>query len=66
VGYAVSRKLRYASSLNSDTVRLTLSDGSLSTFIKSLKLGKMVQYQYVPSFQSALYAPKPITTEKLP
>lgn len=65
VGYAVSRKLRYASSTNAETVRLKLGDGTLSTFIKTLQLGKMVQYQYVPSFQSALYAPMPITA-KLP
>lgn len=57
-GHAVSRKMRHASSTDEKTVKLQLTDGSLSTFIKSLKLGKMVQYQYVPSFQSALYAPK--------
>lgn len=59
-GYAVSRKMSHGSSLSADSVKLQLSDGSLSTFIKSLKLGRMIQYQYVPSFQSALYAPKPL------
>lgn len=61
-GYAVSRQLRYASSRNSDHVKLTLSDGSFSTFIKSLQLGDMVRYEYVPDFQSALYAPQPLSS----
>ena len=59
-GYAVSRKMSHGSSFSADSVKLQLSDGSLSTFIKSLNLGRMIQYQYVPSFQSALYAPKPL------
>ena len=42
------------------TMQLTLTDGSLSRFIESLKLGKMVKYEYVPDFQAALYAPKPL------
>jgi len=41
-------------------VKLTLNDGSLSTFIQSLDLGKMMKYEYVPAFQSALYAPEPL------
>lgn len=61
-GYSVSRKLSYASSFNGDNVNLKLSDGSFSTFIKSLQLGRMVQYQYVPSFQMALYAPEVLAT----
>ena len=32
----------------------------LSNYIRSLKLGKMMKYEYVPAFQSALYAPKPL------
>lgn len=59
-GYAISRKMSHASSSSADSVKLELTDGNLSTFIKSLQLGKMIQYQYVPSFQSALYAPKPL------
>lgn len=59
-GHAISRQLNHASSTSSDAVNLTLSEGSLSTFIKSLKLGKMVKYEYVPEFQSALYSPKPL------
>lgn len=35
-----------------------LTDGSLSRFIASLKLGKMLKYEYVPEFQAALYAPR--------
>lgn len=59
-GYAVSRQLSYASSTNPETVDLQLGDGSFSTYLKSLKLGKMMKYEYVPEFQSALYAPKPL------
>lgn len=61
-GYAVSRQLRHASSRNADSVRLALTDGSFSRYIKALKLGKMVRYEYVPEFQSALYAPEPLTS----
>jgi hypothetical protein len=57
-GYAISRQLAHASNTRSESVNLKLSDGSFSTFIKSLKLGKMMKYEYVPEFQSALYAPK--------
>lgn len=59
-GYAVSRQMRHASSSNADSVNLKLGDGSLSTYIQSLKLGKMMRYEYVPDFQSALYAPEPL------
>lgn len=59
-GYALSRQLSSASSSNADSVKLNLTDGSLSTYIKALKLGKLVKYEYVPNFQSALYAPEPL------
>ncbi len=39
-------------------MKLTLGDGSLSTYIKALKLGTLVKYEYVPEFQGALYSPK--------
>ncbi|EUB87206.1 hypothetical protein PMI25_004098 [Pseudomonas sp. GM30] len=61
-GYAVSRQLSHGSSRDADAATLTLSDGSLSTYLRDLKLGKMVKYEYVPEFQSALYAPKPLAT----
>jgi hypothetical protein len=56
-GYALLRQTSYASSTSADAVALKLGDGSFSTYIKSLKLGKMMKYEYVPEFQSALYAP---------
>lgn len=59
-GYSVARQLSHASSMNADDIKLTLSDGSLSTYIKSLKLGKMLRYEFVPEFQAALYAPQPL------
>ncbi|MFK7160756.1 hypothetical protein V6U78_06860 [Marinospirillum sp. MEB164] len=60
-GYAVSRHLRHGNSRNSDDVELTLYDGSFANFMKSLQLGNMVRYEYVPDFQSALYTPKPLS-----
>ncbi len=57
-GYAVSRQLAHASTMDDDAIQLTLTDGSLSEYIRSLKLGEMVKYEYVPNFQSALYTPK--------
>lgn len=60
-GYAVSRQLSHASSSDGDSARLILGDGELSSYLKSLKLGKMLKYEYVPQFQSALYAPKPLS-----
>lgn len=59
-GYAVSRQLSHASSSDAAAVKLTLSQGSLSTYIRSLQLGRMLKYEYVPDFQSALYAPEPL------
>jgi hypothetical protein len=61
-GYAVSRQLRHGSSTDADAATLTLGDGSLSTYIRSLKLGKLLKYEYVPEFQSALYAPQPLSS----
>ncbi|WP_285374022.1 acetoacetate decarboxylase (ADC) [Pseudomonas sp. lyk4-TYG-107] len=61
-GYAVSRQLSHGSSRDADAAMLTLGDGSLSNYLRDLKLGKMLKYEYVPEFQSALYAPKPLAT----
>ena len=59
-GYAVSRQLRHASNSNANSVSLKLGDGSLSSYIESLQLGRMMKDAYVPDFQSALYAPEPL------
>jgi hypothetical protein len=56
-GHTASRELSHSTSSNAEAASLRLSEGSLSQFIKSLELGKMVKYEYVPAFQSALYAP---------
>ncbi|PWU28916.1 acetoacetate decarboxylase (ADC) [Pseudomonas sp. RW407] len=61
-GYAVSRQLSHAASTDGDSARLILGEGELSAYIKALKLGKMMKYEYVPQFQSALYAPRPLNT----
>jgi len=60
-GYAVSRQLRHGSTTDADAASLKLGDGSLSAYIRSLKLGKLLKYEYVPEFQSALYAPQPLS-----
>jgi hypothetical protein len=59
-GHTVARQLRHAAGSNANAVKLTLTDGALSTYIKALKLGRLVRYEHVPEFQSALYAPKPL------
>jgi hypothetical protein len=61
-GYAVSRQLSHGSSRDADSATLTLGDGSLSNYLRALKLGKMMKYEYVPQFQSALYAPQPLAS----
>lgn len=62
-GYAVSRQLSHATSTSAEAVDLALGDGSFSSYLKSLKLGKMMKYEYVPEFQNALYAPKPLSID---
>lgn len=57
-GYSTSRDLRHASSTRAEDLTLALTDGPLSSYIKALKLGKMLRYDYVPDFQAALYAPE--------
>lgn len=61
-GHAVSRQLRYGSSTDDESVKLQLGTGNFAQFIRSLKLGDMLRYDYVPEFQSALYAPEPLVT----
>jgi len=61
-GYAVSRQLVHASSTDKESVNLTLGDGPLATYIRALKLGKLLKYEYVPEFQSALYTPQPLSS----
>lgn len=60
-GYAKSRLMSYATSTDEANVRLTLGDGQLSDFIRSLDIGAMLKYEYVADFQSALYAPQPLS-----
>lgn len=62
-GYSIARQLSHASSMDADDIKLTLSDGNLSTYIKSLKLGKMLRYEFVPEFQAALYAPQLLASQ---
>ena len=56
-GFALSRLQLFADTSDEDAVKLTLTDGSLSRYIRQLKLGKLMKYEYVPEFQSALYVP---------
>lgn len=57
-GYTDVRALKKASSKKAEDIQLNLSNGSLSTFIKSLGLKKLVRYDYQPEFQAALYTPE--------
>jgi len=59
-GHAISRQLRHGASTRGDDVKLTLGEGDLSATLRSLKLGKLLRYEYVPQFQSALYTPVPL------
>jgi hypothetical protein len=59
-GHATSRQSRHAVSLSPRSAELVLGDGSLSSYIRTLDLGRMLKYEYVPEFQSALYAPQPL------
>jgi len=52
------QQTRHASSRNSDAVTITVGDESLSNYLRATGLGKTLKYEYVQSFQSALYAPK--------
>ena len=64
-GYTKARQLSHASTSSADAVNLKLTDGTFSRFFKSLKLGKLVKYEYVPDFQAVLYAPKPIKSSAI-
>lgn len=57
-GYSDSRAIQKASSMTASDVQLNLSNGPLSSFIKSLGLKKLVRYDYQPEFQAALYTPE--------
>lgn len=57
-GFTDVRAIEKASSRNEDDFKLTLSDSSLSQYLKALDLGKMVSYDYQPYFQAALYTPE--------
>ncbi|WP_413533535.1 acetoacetate decarboxylase (ADC) [Empedobacter brevis] len=63
-GYTDVRALKKASSKKAEDIELNLSNGSLSTFIKSLGLKKLVRYDYQPEFQAALYTPELIGENK--
>lgn len=64
VGNAVTRMMKHGVSMDDEDIYLSLTNGSFSSFIKSLDLGAMVRYEYVPSFQSALYAPTELAITK--
>ena len=63
-GHATSRQLRSASSTSADSLSIQLEGGSLSQYLESLKLGRMLRYEYVPDFQLALYAPQPLAAKQ--
>lgn len=57
-GYSDTRALQKSTSKKKNDINLELSNGPLSSFIKSLNLGKMIRYDYQPEFQTALYTPE--------
>ncbi|MCK5501746.1 MAG: acetoacetate decarboxylase (ADC), partial [Tritonibacter mobilis] len=59
-GYSDVRAVKRASSRDAIDIRLGLSDGPLSTYIRSLGLERLVRYDYQPEFQAALYTPEVI------
>lgn len=59
-GFSDIRAVERASSRAGDDVQLALTDGPISTFIRSLGLEKLVRYDYQPLFQAALYTPEPL------
>ncbi len=59
-GYSDVRAVKRASSRDAIDIRLGLSDGPLSTYIRSLRLERLVRYDYQPEFQAALYTPEVI------
>lgn len=59
-GFTDVRGVERASSRAGEDVTLALTDGPLSTFIRSLGLEKLVRYDYQPVFQAALYTPEPL------
>lgn len=63
-GYTDVRALKKATSKKKEDVKLNLTDGPLSKFIKSLGLGKLMRYDYQPEFQAALYTPEPTGNTK--
>lgn len=63
-GYTDVRALKKATSKKKEDLQLTLTDGPLSTFLKSLKLGKLMRYDYQPEFQAALYTPEIVDETK--
>ncbi|KMQ69460.1 acetoacetate decarboxylase (ADC) [Chryseobacterium sp. FH2] len=63
-GYTDVRALKKATSKKKEDVKLNLTEGPLSKFIKSLDLGKLMRYDYQPEFQAALYTPEPFDKTK--
>ena len=63
-GYTDVRALKKATSKKKEDVKLDLTEGPLSKFIKSLDFGKLMRYDYQPEFQAALFTPEPTSNTK--
>ncbi len=59
-GHAVSHQLLHATSTRSDMFKVTLGQGPMSDLLRRFDLGMLIRYEYVPEFQSVLYAPTPL------
>ena len=62
-GFNDTRVIQKASSSKQNDVQLNLSNGALSSYIKSLDLGRLIRYDYQPDFQAALYTPEIIESK---
>lgn len=60
-GYTDVRAIQKASSKKKGDLKLKLTDGPLSEYLKAMDLGKLIRYHYQPYFQAALYTPEVLT-----
>lgn len=60
VALSDTRALKKATQKGSKGFEVKFTDGTLSTYVKALKLDDLIGYEYKPSFQNVLYVPEPL------
>lgn len=58
VALSDTRALQIATKEDNKGFVMKFTDGALSEYVKELKLGELIAYEYKPSFQNALYVPE--------